>query len=168
MPLIKKHNLKPISGLRKYSGFTLLEVLIAMVIFSISLLGLASLQGQSLQFSHGAYLKSQATFYAYDILDKMRANRTVAIGGSYNATLASTGDDAGDCYDDTGDCSASAMALHDVFDWKQLLASLPDGNGTVQSFPSATFTEFLVTVTWSDPNAADGSGSESITVRSEL
>lgn len=167
MPLIKKHNLKPVSGLSKYSGFTLLEVLIAMVIFSISLLGLASLQGQSLQFSHGAYLKSQATFYAYDILDKMRANRVAAIGGSYNATTGSTGTDKG-CYDDTGNCTASDMALHDVFDWKQLLATLPDGNGSVQSFPAAGTTDFLVTVSWSDANDADGDGTESITVRSEL
>ena len=167
MPLIKNHNCKSTSTLRKSAGFTLLEVLVAMVIFSIGLLGLASLQGQSLEFSHGAYLKSQGTFYAYDVLDKMRANRVVAIGGSYNATTSSTGTDRG-CYDDTGNCSATDMALHDIFDWKQLLTSLPAGNGSVVSFPSATTTVFEVTVSWDDANSADGSGRESIKVRSEL
>lgn len=167
MPLIKKYNSKPVSILSKCSGFTLLEVMVAMVIFSIGLLGLASLQGQSLQFSHGAYLKSQATFYAYDVLDKMRANRTIALGGSYNASTSSTGSDKG-CYDDTGNCSASDMALHDIYDWKQLLASLPDGNGSITSSSGGSTTTFLVTVSWTDANASGGGGTESLTVRSEL
>ena len=154
------------SLIKKTSGFTLLEVMIAMVIFSISLLGLASLQGQSLQFSHSAYLSSQATFYAYDILDKMRANRVVAIAGSYNVALGSAGTDKG-CYDNTGNCSATDMALHDIYDWKQILAGLPNGNGSVASNGAAAPT-FTVTVNWDDRSAADGSGLESISVNSEL
>ena len=168
MPIINSSSHRPASLLKRCSGFTLLEVMVAMVIFSIGLLGLASLQGQSLQFSHSAYLKSQATFYAYDVLDKMRANRAIALTGNYNATFSSTGSDNG-CYSNTGDCSAEAMALHDIFNWKQLLATLPDGQGSVDAFPSASFTEYLVTVTWSDRSAPEGSGgTETITVRSEI
>ena len=155
------------SLIKKTTGFTLLEVMVAMVIFSISLLGLASLQGQSLQFSHSAYLKSQATFYAYDILDKMRANRVVAIGGSYNVSLASVGSDKG-CYSDAGNCSATDMAVHDIYDWKQILAGLPNGNGSVTSSGTAPTITFTVTVNWDDRSAADGSGLESISVNSEL
>lgn len=151
----------------KSTGFTLLEVMVAMVIFSIGLLGLASLQAQSLQFSHSAYLKSQATFYAYDVLDKMRANRVVALAGSYNAAVGSTGTNKG-CYDISGNCTASDMALHDIFDWKQLLATLPNGNGAVTSTVSASTTVFLVTVTWDDRSSTDGTGKETITVRSEI
>ena len=162
MSLIYKNNLKSSSILKKCTGFTLLEVMIAMVIFSISLLGLASLQGQSLQFSHGAYLKSQATFYAYDVLDKMRANRTVALAGNYNASIASVGTDKG-CYSDTGNCSVTDMALHDIYDWKQLLASLPDGNGFITSAVSLTKTTFEVTVSWTSSE-----GAETIVVRTEL
>lgn len=155
------------SFLKRNAGFTLLEVMVALVIFSIGLLGLASLQGQSVQFSHSAYLKSQATFYAYDVLDKMRANRIVALAGNYNATISTTGTDTG-CYDDTGNCSTSDMALHDIFDWKQLIATLPDGEGSITSTVSATTTKFLVTVSWTDRSTLNASGKESVVVRSEI
>ncbi len=162
MPLIKKNRLSSISS--KSSGFTLLEVMVAMVIFSIGLLGLAGLQAQSVQFSHSAYLRSQATFYAYDILEKMRANRAVALTGSYNVSFSSTGTDGG-CYANTGNCNAATMALHDVFDWKQLLATLPDGEGSVTSATVGTTTTYTIIVIWTDRSASGGT--ESITVRSE-
>ena len=53
--------------IKKSKGFTLLEVMIAMVISAVSLLGLASLQAQSLSFNNTAYIRSQATYFAYDI-----------------------------------------------------------------------------------------------------
>ena len=51
-----------------------MEVLIAMLVLAIGLLGLASLQAQSLRFNHDSYVRSQATILAYEIMDKMRAN----------------------------------------------------------------------------------------------
>lgn len=165
MPLIKKNS--SFTHSRKSSGFTLLEVMVAMVIFSIGLLGLAGLQAQSVQFSHSAYLRSQATFHAYDILEKMRANRAIAFTGNYNASFASTGTDNG-CYSNSGNCTPTQLALHDIFDWKQLLTSLPDGDGSVSSTLAGTATTFTIIVTWSDRSASDGSGTESITVRSEI
>ncbi|HBA32699.1 MAG TPA: type IV pilus modification protein PilV, partial [Gammaproteobacteria bacterium] len=56
-------------------GFTLLEVLIALVILSVGLLGLAGLQTTGLRNNHSAYLRSQATLLAYDITDRIRANK---------------------------------------------------------------------------------------------
>ena len=164
MPLIS--NKRQSTSILKHSrGFTLLEVMVAMVIFSIGLLGLASLQGQSVQFSHSAYLKSQGTFYAYDILDKMRVNRGLALSGNYNATFSSTGTDNG-CYSNSGNCTAADMASHDVYDWKQLLASLPDGNGSVTT--AGTANSFTVIVSWTDRSALTANGKETITVRSDI
>lgn len=151
----------------KPSGFTLLEVMVAMVIFSIGLLGLAGMQAQSVQFSHSAYLRSQATFYAYDILEKMRANRVVASTNSYDTILTDAGTD-NSCYDDLGNCSATQLAAHDIFDWKQLLATLPSGNGTVTPTVTGVVTTFAIVVRWSDRSATNGTGIESITVRSEI
>ena len=59
-------------NLRRERGFSLMEVLIAMLVLAIGLLGLASLQAQSLKFNHESYVRSQATILAYEIMDRMR------------------------------------------------------------------------------------------------
>ena len=56
-------------------GFTLIEVLISVVIFSVGLLGLAGLQATGIKLNHSSLLRSQATLLAYDMADCMRANR---------------------------------------------------------------------------------------------
>jgi len=55
-------------------GFNLLEVLIAILVLAIGLIGLAALQSVGLRSGHGAYLESQATLLAYDMSDRIRAN----------------------------------------------------------------------------------------------
>ncbi|MEP7243215.1 MAG: type IV pilus modification protein PilV [Gammaproteobacteria bacterium] len=64
-------NLRP---LRRTRGFTLTEALVALLVLSIGLLGVAGLQIASLRASGGSAKRSQATFLAYDIIDRMRAN----------------------------------------------------------------------------------------------
>ncbi len=63
-----------ISQKSRQTGFSLLEVLIAIVITSIGLLGLAGMQATGLRNNHSAYHRSQATVLAYDIADRMRSN----------------------------------------------------------------------------------------------
>ena len=65
-------------------GFSLLEVLIAVVVLSIGLLGLASLQATSLRMNQEALMRSQEAHLAYDMIDRMRANRPGFIAGTYN------------------------------------------------------------------------------------
>jgi|SRR5690625_433561 len=60
-------------------GLTLVEVLVAVLVLSIGLLGLAALQGISLQSSQGAYFRTQATNAAYEVADFARANRISAL-----------------------------------------------------------------------------------------
>ena len=72
------------------SGFTLLEVMIALLVLSIGLLGIAALQANSLKVNHGAYQRSQAIFLAYDMMDRLRANRTAALAGQCDITLGAT------------------------------------------------------------------------------
>jgi type IV pilus assembly protein PilV len=55
-------------------GFTLLEVLVALVIFSFGMLGMAGLLTVSVRTNHSAYLRTQAFLLAQDIADRMRAN----------------------------------------------------------------------------------------------
>ena len=63
---------------RPERGFSLIEVLVAMLVLAIGLLGLAALQTQGVRFNHDAYVRSNATALAYDIVDKMRINRANA------------------------------------------------------------------------------------------
>jgi type IV pilus assembly protein PilV len=70
--------------MKRQSGSTLLEVLVAVVILAFGLLGLAGLQATSVKSNHSAYLRSQASLLAYDMADRMRATRSAAEAGRYD------------------------------------------------------------------------------------
>lgn len=90
----------------KYRGVALLEVMISVLILAIGLLGLAQLQATSLKHNQSAYLRSQASVLASDILDSMRANRTAAQAGNYNFAIS-----------DTPPATPSTIAELDLADW---------------------------------------------------
>ncbi|MDX1803889.1 MAG: type IV pilus modification protein PilV [Alcanivorax sp.] len=71
-------------------GFSLIEVLIALLLLSIGLLGVAGLQALSVQMNVSANQSSQATYIGYDIVDRMRANRMAALKGAYDRALSCT------------------------------------------------------------------------------
>ena len=76
------------SSLRPERGFTLIEILVAVLVLSFGLLGLAMLQSTGLRFNTDSYLRSQATILAYDLIDRMRANKAGADAGNYCLTGA--------------------------------------------------------------------------------
>lgn len=100
--------------LPRQDGFSLMEVLVALLILAIGLLGLASLQTLSLKFNHQSYERTQATLLAYDILDRMRANPN----GSYLQAIP--GSDPG-CTGTTANCDADTMARHDLYHWSRAI-----------------------------------------------
>ncbi len=109
-------------------GFSLIELLVAVVVLAIGLLGLAALQAGGMRFGHSAYLRSQATVLAYDISDRMRANIAAVLDGNYD--LASATEHSA-CTNTTG-CSTANMAENDTFEWRAALgARLPGGEGVV-------------------------------------
>ncbi len=67
---------------RGNEGFTLLEILVAVLVLSIGLLGIAGLQVTGLRFNHSAYARTQATLLAYELADRMRANRPNDVAAS--------------------------------------------------------------------------------------
>ena len=112
-------------------GFTLIEILIAVVILSIGLLGLAGLQTTGLHSNHSANLRTQSTLMAYDMTDRMRTNGAGSAGGSYNNP---TPTDHGCAWDGSApaDCTPQQMAEHDVWEWNAAVAqSLPQGVGVI-------------------------------------
>ena len=134
-------------------GFTLLEVLVSMLVLSIGLLGLAGLLATNVRNNHSAYYRSQATWLAYDLIDRIRVNRQNAINGQYNIALAATLP------------STATMSGIDLNDWKATLARvLPAGDGSVAVVPvvmvppivpspSATVT---VIIRWDDSRGTGG------------
>src|SRR5690606_3260878 len=66
---------------RPQHGFSLIEVLVALLVLSVGLLGLAMLQIEGLKHNTDAYYRTQATVLAYDIIDRMRANSDAAKNG---------------------------------------------------------------------------------------
>lgn len=132
------------------SGFTMIEVLIAVLVLSIGLLGLAGLQAASLHNNHSAYLRSQATLLAYGIADRMRANQVrshvFSSGGSYGCGTIATGISINNCsylmnaYTtpsavsscNSSGCSTANMAQNDLYEWETTLSrELPNGKGVV-------------------------------------
>lgn len=73
---------------RRQSGVTLIEVLVTVLVLSIGLIGLASLQGNALKANHSAYMRAQATILAQDMLDTMRVDRRAALQTDYDGAFA--------------------------------------------------------------------------------
>ncbi|MDZ7752604.1 MAG: type IV pilus modification protein PilV [Gammaproteobacteria bacterium] len=139
---------------RSVRGFTLLEVLIAMVVLAVGLLGLAALQTQALRFNNSAYVRSQAVQLSYDMADRMRANLPAIEAGDYNTfadyncTAADLPADPGCIQTATGCAEAEDVAETDFFIWNQTIrATLPAGCGVV-SQPTAELVE--ITVSWTE------------------
>ncbi len=125
-------------------GFALLEVLIAVLIFSIGLLGLAGLQVISLKFTGGAYQLTQFSETSYAMTDRMRANMPAVIAGDYLSAfnfnfLDKTNDlptDPGfDCVTRFGEgsngCTAEQMAQAELYQWVTRLSKLFQGGWQV-------------------------------------
>ncbi len=89
--------IKPFS---RASGFTLLEVMIAVLVLGVGLLGFALLQTMSVRFTQSANHRTKATNLAYDMLDQMRSNRLLAAqyqGATFanNAVVANCNEQVG-------------------------------------------------------------------------
>jgi type IV pilus assembly protein PilV len=111
-------------------GFTLIEVLITVVIFSIGLLGLAGLQVKGLTLAQDSMQRTTATLLANDMADRMRANRNATTLGQNSPYNNPSGIGIGNpaCLgkDNTGllintQCTPTEMALHDFYEWNAIL-----------------------------------------------
>jgi type IV pilus assembly protein PilV len=109
-------------------GVTMLEVLIAILIISVGLLGTAGLQAVSLRASIAANERTTATLLAYDAADRMRANKAgFALGAYHNYTATQNTN----CLAAAG-CTPQQLAQHDMWEWNNAITlALPSGMGIV-------------------------------------
>jgi len=135
------------------AGASLLEVLVATVIISIGLLGLAGMQATGIKNTYGAFLRAQAAQFAYDMADRMRANRIVARAGNYNLLMS-----------DDAPANSSAIVDADRIEWLADLATLPQGDGSI----NVTSDAITIVVQWNDSRAAGAATTANITITTSL
>ena len=129
----------------KQAGFTLVEVLVALVVVSVGMLGIAGLYVHGLQAGRTAMFSHQAVTLAGDVADRIRANPRA--GEAY----AGAGTD-NKCVAGGVDCNEAEMAAHDIFAWtQQAQNSLPNGTIQVQINNATVPPEYTITVGWTEP-----------------
>ncbi len=114
-------------------GFSMLEVLIAVLVFSLGMVGLAGLLIYSIQSNHVAYLRTQATYLAHNMADRMAANPAAVWDGDYGTPAASTqfpvAASTADC---AAGCTPDELAAVDMAQWStQLTTFLPKVTGAI-------------------------------------
>lgn len=130
-------------------GFTLLEVLVAIVVISLGLLGLAGLQAATLRNNQIAYYRAIATQQTHDMADRIRANQAGVVAGAYDNLTAVIPADP-DCVNNA--CTAVQMAVADHSQWNNNNARmLPGGSGTVVGGGAG---EYVITVSWNENTEA--------------
>lgn len=119
-------------------GLTLMEVLVAVVILALGLLGLAGLQATSLRNNEGAVQRTQASYLAQDIIDRMRIDREAAVDDlSYNMALGNTP-------------IGNTVSATELSDWliNGVRQNLPGGNAAITCNSGTDICE--VTIQWDD------------------
>ena len=137
---------KALAPRRPAGGFTLIEVLIALIIMSVGMLGIASLYVQSMQAGRTSLFRHNAVTLAGDVADRIRANRTAGVvyedpnGADNNCIAGGT------------NCSAPQMAMHDILIWKQQARdTLPNGDVVIVFNNAVTPPTYTIQVTWDEP-----------------
>jgi len=125
---------------KRARGFTLVEALVALLALSIGLLGIAGMQLAGLRANLSASWRSQGTYLAYDIIDRIRANRDKR--ADYTTALGAV-------------AAGETTAGKDLETWKAHLSStLPGGDGTV-TLEGTDKTVVVITVQWDDSHGVD-------------
>lgn len=113
----------------KQHGFTLIEILVAVLVLSVGLLGIAGLQTKGTQHVYDAQLHTLAAIQVQDMADRIRANLEGMRDGRYNA-LSTTPPTNPSCDSDT--CTPEQLAAYDMYRWNtDNGALLPSGAGQI-------------------------------------
>ena len=129
---------------KRQQGFSLVEVLIALVIMSVGMLGIATLFLQGMQAGRTSMFRHNAVILVGDVADRIRANPTAG------AAYAGAGVDSG-CVGQGTNCSQPQMASHDIFLWTQQAAeSLPAGSVNVVFDGAVAPPTYQITANWTE------------------
>lgn len=143
---------------RRPRGVSLIEVLVAVLVLSVGLLGVAGLQLSALRGNQGAYERSVATITASSIAERMLANRTRALAGDYNLAMGGA------------NCPApggATLAQQDLANWIREMRGIGALGTTACGSVQCNGGLCVVTVQWTDQRSV-ASGSETPRVQLEV
>jgi len=137
------------------AGFSLVEALVALVVLSIGMLGIAALHVEGLRSSRTALTRTTAVALASDIADRIRANR--AAKTEYDAVVTSADTDA-NCEPKGAGCTPAELAHHDKALWLGAIeTALPGGTGTIDCDDAEVPATYTITISWSEVGADEPS-----------
>lgn len=141
------------------TGSTLLEMMIALFVLAIGLLGVLSMQVKSMQFNQSAYYYTQAVYLANDILESMRS--APASANTYLIELdEATPEASADCEDPSVVCTAAQLRDWTISNWRQNVTNtLAAGRSAISS--NGNF--FTITVQFDD-SRSEAAGTEGPTL----
>jgi type IV pilus assembly protein PilV len=129
-------------------GFTLIESLVAMVVISVGMLGIAAMYVEGLRAGRTSVYRTIAIELASDLTDRIRANPTA--GGAYAGGGAQN-----NCVNGANDCTPAQLAADDLFWWNAgVQARLPGGDAAV-NFVAGDPSTYIITVNWNEPGVDD-------------
>lgn len=146
---MQKRHCRSFAAHRRQRGSSLIEVMVAVLIMGIGLLGIAAMQATALRNSQSALERSQAVIHTYAILDAMRANRDAALAGAYNLAMTCT-----------APATDGTLAQADLNRWITDVKSSLGGNAAdTTSCGSVNCADSVcaVTVRWDEQRASDNS-----------
>lgn len=137
-------------------GFTLIEVLVAIIVIAVSVLGLAAMLVRVNTNAYGALLRTDASILLTDMAERVMANRAnvKTTPGDYTAAL-----------NGKLDCSQApgTVAALDLWQFRCMAKlSLPSGNGSVTPDDAAAPTNVTITVVWDDSRGGSGNSQQTL------
>lgn len=141
-------------------GMTMIEVLIALLIFAIGLLGVAGMQTLALKSTDNSNIRTQVNLHAYEIAERMRANMPAVEAGQYNSISSVSG--ATNCLPT---CSPSELAAWDSDEWlTNLQADVPSATASV-AYDGEIAT---ISINWTERGLGSDELQQSYTLRARI
>ena len=165
---------------RAQSGFTLIESMIAVVVFSFGLLGVAGVMIVSVKNNHNGYLRTQATFLAHSMIENMRNNSWDVWRNNYDGTYGGTFASVAGMCTATAPCACNATIARERQMWSNMIVQmLPGGAGQIACVPSKPLLNpepcnvsnppyvgiCTVTVSWNESNETNASDAQTVVVQ---
>lgn len=148
-------------------GFTLIEVLVALVVVTMGLIGMAGIQGAAVKYTKSAEGRNHAVQLAYDMQDRIRTSRATLVNGGFAS--ASSFQSIPCVRNFAG--TAVVQAEADIDMWRnQVACLLPSGQGRIEIGTADASGLFPVTVSvqWSEGRVQSGSNTYTYVARAQI